>query len=382
MPLPVFEQASNRNLGSRPIIKVLKLFKMVNFQRTINKNMKAMGTKQINNIVGIDVSKKTFDTAIIKQMCKDQMEHHVFSNDAKGIRSFWKQLHQIGIKPDETLFCQEHTGIYGSQLLSFFSEHKCLIWLEMGTVIKKSMGLQRGKNDKVDACRIALYAYKNREDVKPWQPPRKQIIELRQLLGERDRLITCKNILEFPMRECRVSGNKDIAKKQASRSKGVITKIKSQIQQTERLLEKVISGDEELNEIMKLLTSIPGIGKITSYYLICYTNEFTKYKNARQLACYCGVVPFEHSSGTSIRGKSRVSHMANKRLKTLLHMGALAAIRDDEEIKRYYQRKVAQGKNRMLVINAVRNKLVHRISRVIQRKTPYLIKNEDLKTAA
>ncbi|WP_299897690.1 IS110 family transposase, partial [uncultured Aquimarina sp.] len=111
--------------------------------------------------------------------------------------------------------------------------------------------------------------------------------------------------------------------------------------------------------------------KITALYLAIFTNMFTRYQNAKQLACYCGVVPFEHTSGTSIRKRSKVHHMANKTLKKQLHLCALSAIQYDLELKNYYNRKVEEGKSKMLVINNVRNKLVHRVCAVIKRQQPY-----------
>ena len=97
-----------------------------------------------------------------------------------------------------------------------------------------------------------------------------------------------------------------------------------------------------------------------------YSKGFTAFDNAKQLACYYGVVPFAKSSGTSVRYKSTVSPFANKKLKKLLHLCAMSAIQNDAEIKQYYERKVKEGRNKMSVVNAVRNKLVHRVFAVIR----------------
>ncbi len=103
-----------------------------------------------------------------------------------------------------------------------------------------------------------------------------------------------------------------------------------------------------------------------------HTNFFTRYDTPKQLAFYCGVVPFEYSSGTSIKKRSKVHHMANKSLKKHLHLGALAAMTYDPELKAYYIRKVEEGKSKMLVINNIRNKLIHRVCAVIKRQQPYI----------
>lgn len=130
--------------------------------------------------------------------------------------------------------------------------------------------------------------------------------------------------------------------------------------------------DVEIQRMLKLIVSVPGIGPVTGLKLICYTNEFTACSNGKQLACYVGVAPFEHTSGSSVRHKSRVSPIANKRLKAVLHMGAMSAIRlKNGELGRYYQRKVAEGKNKMLALNAIKNKIILRVMAVMKRGTPY-----------
>jgi len=141
-------------------------------------------------------------------------------------------------------------------------------------------------------------------------------------------------------------------------------------------IKKLILSDDKLNKTVGLVTSVIGIGKITALHLTIFTNFFTRYDNPKQLACYCGVVPFEYTSGDSIFRKSRVHPMANRTLKKHLHMSALAAINHDPDIREYFQRKVAEGKNKMLVVNNVRNKLVHRVCAVIKRQEPY-VKNVD-----
>ena len=133
-------------------------------------------------------------------------------------------------------------------------------------------------------------------------------------------------------------------------------------------LEELIRSDEELNRLFNLVTSVDGIWAVTAREVLITTNEFKDFTDAKK---YAGVVPFQYRSGTSIRGKVRVSHLANKTVKTLLHMSALSAIIHCQELKDYYQRKVAEGKNKMSVINAVRNKLILHIFAVVKNNRKY-----------
>ena len=73
----------------------------------------------------------------------------------------------------------------------------------------------------------------------------------------------------------------------------------------------------------KIITSVNGIGFVTASYILVTTNEFININNPKKYACYSGVVPFEHTSGSSVRGKTRVSHMANKNIKTLASSGSI-----------------------------------------------------------
>ncbi len=183
----------------------------------------------------------------------------------------------------------------------------------------------------------------------------------------RDRLINCKKQLSVAVKEQSAFIAKSIMKSTESRTKKIIAPLDKQIKAIEKEMLALIKGDHELNHIYQITTSVPGVGVITGIEFIISTEEFKKITEAKKCACNFGVSPFEHSSGTSIRGKSRVSHMANKRAKTRLHMAALRAIQMPGELKDYFDRKVSEGKNKMSVINAVRNKIIARVFACIKQ---------------
>jgi len=241
----------------------------------------------------------------------------------------------------------------------------------MPVQIIRSLGVQRGKNDCLDAKRIAEYACLKKDKAVLWQPQREIVLQINDLLTLRDRLIESRKSLKQPIKEFNDAGFKDTAKLIESRCSITLSALDKEIEQIEKELDKLIRKDSNLKKLYKLATSVPGIGKITALTLLYFTNEFKLYVNANQLACYCGVAPFEHTSGTSVKGRSRVSPFANKRLKRLLHLVAMSTLSCDKQLAQYYQRKVSEGKNKMLVINAIRNKILHRLCAVIKRGTPY-----------
>lgn len=326
-----------------------------------------------NNFVGIDISKGTFDIALIKENNASNIFSDDFSNNSAGLVKLEEFLKKQGLKMEETLFCMEHTGIYCRLLSQYLTERNYHVWLEMPVQIIRSLGIQRGKNDRLDAKRIAEYACLKKDKAVLWQPPREILIQINDLLTLRDRLVESRKSLKQPIKELNDAGFKDAANLIESNCKITLNAIDKEIEQIEKELNNTINKDSNLKKLFGLATSVPGIGKITAMFMLYYTNEFKLFVNAKKLACYCGVAPFEHTSGTSIRGKSRISPFANKKLKKLLHLVAMSTLKTDKELSSYYIRKVDEGKNKMVVINAIRNKILHRLCAVIQRGAPYQI---------
>jgi transposase len=322
--------------------------------------------------VGIDVSKLTLDVTILKPQFK-KLSHRVFDNSDEGYLKLknWLSVHH-GVIFARTLFCLEHTGLYTRSIDRFLRERKAYVWMESSLHIKKSLGLTRGKNDKIDSQRIAEYAYRfsDKAAIRDHCTPTLQI--LRDLLTTRDRLNkSLKSILvsinELKRVDLKQSINLETFQLAAIRG------LKASIKEVEEAMIETVENDKQLKIHCDLVTSIPGVGKILAIKLMVYTQVFTRFESVRQLACYCGVAPFEHRSGTSINGKTGVSKFANMDLKSTLHLASLSAIQYNPDMKNYYQRKVNEGKSKMSVINAVRNKLLSRIIAVINRQTPYVI---------
>lgn len=320
--------------------------------------------------VGIDVSKETLDFSVVQ--FGQQVFYMRVSNSEKGMREFFKSCSQsTEIASASTVFCMEHTGIYNFHALEYLSLIKARVWIESATKIKRSLGLQRGKSDKVDSLRIAQYAYKNREEMKLWEAPRPVIRELKQLLTMRQRCITLKKQARTPIAENSGFITKKEREVEMKMFKHTLKAIDSDLREIEHAIHKLVEGDANLKHLFELITSVDGIGSVVATHMIVLTNEFKHFANAKKFACYSGIAPFEHTSGKSIRGKSRVSHMANKQMKTLFHMAALSSIRLSGELANYFNRQVVKGKNKMLVLNAIRNKLVHRIFAVVRQGVPY-----------
>jgi transposase len=324
-----------------------------------------------NYYIGIDISKLTLDISVL---CEDSNStktvHYKIENQEKNISQFVKKT--LGkYELSQILFCFEDTGVYSLPLSYYLNDNKLSYWKVPSLEIKRSKGISRGKDDKIDSKDIAFYAYTHLHKFRPSSIPPKSIQQLKLLFTEREKVL--KSLSSFE----KTSENKDFMTKEVfdvvvSENKLVINILKQALKKIEEKMLAIIASEEQLNLQYKLITSIPGIGKQTAIYTIIATRGFETFDNWRQLACYAGVAPFPYQSGTSIRGHNKVHPLADKKLKTLLNMCAISAIRHDKELKTYYERKVAEGKAKMLVINNVRCKLLARIFAVINRKTTFI----------
>ncbi|MEO7048169.1 MAG: IS110 family transposase [Ferruginibacter sp.] len=329
-------------------------------------------SKLFKNFVGIDISKTWFDAVLIKADNPSVVLHEQFSQKPDGFKKMqtWLQTHQV-LLDEKTLFCMEYTGIYNTGLVHFLVKAKASLWVEMPLRIKKAGGFERGTDDKAAAIKIAWYALRYKDQVKLWQPIDSNIECIKNLIAQRDRIVNTINLLTVPVNELKDCGCTEDAKILEKLQKASVAALQKSKLSIEALIAKTIQQDEQLNIKVKRVASIKGIGQVTSVALMVYTKGFTAFENAKQVACYCGVVPFTKSSGTSVRYKSTVSPFANMKLKKLLHLCAMSAIQNDPEMKAYFERKVKEGKNKMSVINAVRNKLIHRVFAVIRDERNY-----------
>lgn len=325
----------------------------------------------VETFIGIDVSKDWLDFAVATRKNPFLLKFK-FDNNTNGFRSLVKSLRANNIViGKKVLITLEHMGGYEDSFIKFVLRKKCQVCLESPLRIKKSIGLQRGKSDSIDAERILEYSIKNKERLMLWKEPRKPISLLKDLLTNRERVIRLANALKLPLLHLKLKYKRNEWLKIKRLNQVGVDGLQDSIEKIETEINRVVKSDEEIKRQFNLLKSVPGIGKVIALQLICKTNEFTMYKTGKQLACFAGVAPFEYSSGT-VTGKGHVSFHGNKNMKQYLHMGAVSSMRPKKsEMRKYYDRKVAEGKHKMLVLNNIKNKILLRAAAVIRKGEPY-----------
>lgn len=273
--------------------------------------------------IGIDVSKKKLDICVMSK--SKVLKEEQVSNHPQAIASVIAGLkEELSMSNDSFIICAEHTGQYTYPLMCACNSVGCKLWLENPSQIKYCSGVTRGKNDKVDARRIAEYAMRFLDKAKPYKRPTEELVRLKQLEAERSLYLT--DLAKYKAQLTDQDGFMEdkIFKRKARRLKAMINSLEKTLKEIAAEMADVIDASEELSRQMKLLKSVEGVGSVVAMNMIIATEAFTRFDNPRQFNCYVGVAPFAYTSGTSQHSRNRVSQRAVKYIKCLLHMAAVA----------------------------------------------------------
>jgi transposase len=330
---------------------------------------------QKNCFLGIDVSKLWFDVSmiIIDGQVKQGIIGERFDNNAAGLKKFtsWLKFHKVSFDAT-TLVVIENTGIYHRMIWEYCNNKGLALHIGNGARIKWSLGILRGKDDVTDSQRLCDYCYRHADELQATPVLDPVILPLKDLMTARTRLKAQINSTRTYLQELKHSNSKEVQTIMEQVHRSALHGMEKSLLQIEEQIKKLVEQNAGIKNNYDLLLSVPGIGHVTAIYIICCTANFVGSITGKQLACYAGVVPFENKSGSSIKGKAKVHKMANKELKSLLHMCARSAVQHKAEFRQYYRRKEQQGKHHLEILNAVKNKILLRAVAVIKNQRKYV----------
>ena len=322
--------------------------------------------------VGIDISKEKCNLCYRRGL--EIVREEECLNEIKALNKAIKAaLKAVEAKEEEVLICAEYTGRYIYPLTVTCKELDLFLWLDDPTRIKNSMGLTRGKNDAIDAARIAEYAFRYSDKAVRYSIPDAALVSMKNLLSDREFLLIDKKRYQAQLSDQKRYMDPIDFKHKSTRWKKVIRSIEEQIASIDAEIDALIAADPVLARQKELLVSIDGIGNRIAINMIAITGGFTRFQNARQFCSFAGLTPYRYDSGTSVRSKAKISKRSNQTMKALLHLSAVtvATRMKEGEYRDYYERKLKEGKHVMCVMNVLRAKLVHRMFSVIKRDTEY-----------
>lgn len=318
--------------------------------------------KRIKQCVGIDCGLK--ELAVAYGVMDEKFDIKIlsntkFKNNAKGFEKLLQWSSKLNPDGGEVKYVIEATGVYHEKVSLHLHEKGNNITVLLPNKAKAFAKTLTVKtvNDKVSAQILAQLGLEKK--LNPWQPPKKVFNELKQLTRERDQLTLEQTQIKNQL-HAETSGAW-VNKQSVRRMKHRLKLIASQIAETEQEINATIQADNELNEKVKKVCTIKGVGLITAATVLAETNGFNLVRNKKQLVSYAGLDVVQHESGISIKGKTRISRRGNKHLRKCLHYPALSAIRSTHAMKALFKRLVSKHGIKMKAVVAVQRKLLELI---------------------
>ena len=308
--------------------------------------------------IGIDIAKLKFDVALLVE--NNKYKHKSFSNTPSGFAEFlsWSQTFQL----QDIHFCMEATGIYYEALANYLYDQKCKVSVVNPAQIAAfaQSSLSRVKTDKADAKLISRFCQSMNPSLFTPLPASKR--QLQALVRRLESLTDLKqqelNRLEVSLPIVAPSINT------------ILATLEAEIKAIKKTIQSHIDDDTDLRDQNKLLISIPGLGKVTSALLLAEI-PFERHTCAKSAVAFAGLNPKPHESGSSVRGKGRISKTGSSRLRAGLFMPAIVAFTHNPIISKFYQRLLAAGKSKMVAVVACMRKLLCLAFAILKSKKPF-----------
>ena len=337
-------------------------------------------------VIGIDISKEKIDATAIDVRDTQQgvvkLDYQVYKNRPMGFRRMlvWARHLIKGVGLEDVLFCCETTGGYDRCLCDYIYAKGLDIWREAALQVKCSMGVRKGKDDKADSLMIAEYAMRHIDKAVIYETPDEKVRELKALFLYRYKLVQERTEKKVRASELKATAAKSDSMRFIVRDamKGVRSLDKS-IRDCEKQIMAIINDDEELKRNYGHIVSVPGISIVNATAFIAYSNNFHSITTANKIASYWGCASFRERSGTSIDKKAYVKCYSSSLLKATLTQAAECTIKEHGIYRGYYLRLKAEGKPYGIIVNNVRNKLIHLVFSLVTNNMDYEKNHEVLR---
>ena len=327
---------------------------------------------------GVDVSQRTLDLAYYDGDTVDWKNGHIrVSNDSKGFKEIDKWLKKLKLKHDEILLTMEYTGLYSQNFRLWLEQSGIHYYMVNPRKMHRfepdlddgARALDRVKTDEMDSFRIAIYCEQNRKMIKrnPSHLPAESYFKLKRLIAERKQYVKQSVLYKQQLHDISIYDTEP----SQERKREQLGHIQTAIDNLDHEIDLIVADDPAIKKNYDLLRSVTAIGRVIALETIILTENFTAIDNPRKYACFIGIAPFKKESGDTVRGATRVSAKGFSQAKADLSIAVLSAIRNDPNIKAYWQRKRAEKKGG-IVLNAIKFKLVLRMFAVIKRQTPFV----------
>jgi len=324
----------------------------------------------MKNFIGIDIASETFMVSVFRSPDKPVITQEPIANSSEGFQKLLQWFKEQRLTPANSILCMEATGVYGEALTQYLAVEGFKIAIEPPLKVKRAFDQDGHKTDAVDSAQIAEYAYRFFDELRFWQPPSEIMEKTKHVLSARELLIkqsvSIQNALTAYKRH--VVQDKFIIEMYEKN----LTLVKEQIAQTESHVDEIIRQNPSFHELSLILISVCGVGTLLAAYLLVTTNAFQDITNYKQMAAFLGICPFQHQSGKSIYRNPNSRHYGPGYIRKLLHLAARSVATHNPEFRKYYYRKIEEGKNKTVALNNIANKLLKIIFALVRDRKPYI----------
>lgn len=321
-------------------------------------------------VIGIDVGSESVSAAVMLSLGQKEKREGKFSNSSAGFDEIHQWLQESKVRVDQAVVVMEATGVYGESLCYYLCSRGYKVAVEPPLKVKRAFDTSGHKTDSVDARQIAEYGHRFYDELQFWSPPDVVLEQVRELLTAREQFTVQKtannNALKALQRKIITSVTAMEAYQQS------IDRLDENIKRIDKEIKRLEKEDDGFHMMITRLTTTPGIGMLLAANLIIMTQGFTRSRNHREIASFAGISPIEHTSGTSVYRKARSRQYGPQRLRKLLYLASLSVATHNPEFRKYYLRKVAEGKPKRLVLNNVANKLLKIICAMVKTESEYI----------
>lgn len=325
---------------------------------------------KVRFFIGLDIACDDFAASIYQSPGEPVLTKEGIKNDIDGFTELVAWLKEYNINQANSVICMEATGVYGEAVAHYLSSYNFKVSVEPPLKVKRAFDPIGHKTDAVDSRQTAEYAYRYIDELKFWQPRQETVEKIRQLPITREQVtkqkVTVKNVRHaYQKRTVQVALINQLHQE-------TLSQLEKQIDRIDKELSKLMKQDPSISQKMHNLRSIPGCGILLAANLIALTDNFEDITNYKKLAAYIGVVPYQYRSGRTISKKPRIRHFGPQFIRKLLRLAAQSIIVTDNEFRRYYLRKVDEGKAKALVLNNIANKLLKIACAIIRDDKCYI----------
>jgi transposase len=339
-----------------------------------------MEKKVVKQVAGIDVAQKELVVTLGRKLDDFSIElfaYKVFKNTEKGILALVEWTQKLSNKEKPIRYVMEATGVYHQKIAYYLDKNKHDVSIVLPNKISNYMCTLELKNITDKSCSQAIAQFGLERKLDNWVRPNDVYKELQQLTRERDQIVQERSIIKNQMHaENSEAGPNE---KSLARMRSRIKYLNSQEKEIKEDIGVIVNKNPDLHQIINRITTIPGVGALTAVIVLAETNGFELIRNKSQLASYAGLDVREKQSGTSVKGKPRISKKGNRNLRKSMHLPSLTAVKWDENFKEIYVRLVSKHGIKMKALVAIQRKLLELIYVLFKNETnydkQYVIKN-------